>query len=854
MQVGEGARLGDRYVLGPVLGAGGVAHVYRAYDERLDAPVAVKVLSIASASAKERLKQEATLQAGLRHPHIVAVTDVVDVDGWPAVVMELVDGPSLEALLDEGPMDRAVALDVFRGILEGVAAAHAAGMVHRDLKPGNVLIARVGQRLFPKVADFGLAKVLAGPGGGTRTGAIMGTPRYMSPEQVTDSKQVDHRSDVFALGAILFEMVCGRPAFDGRDTLSLFNRIVMGQHAPLPADLEPELAGLIQEALTADLDQRLPSVEAFLARMAPPRSGSLPPELLERVRPRSTLLATAGNDTWTASVEQAVAATIAEPPEVEWPHGVSPTSPTLAPSVPPTATSWRRRIGAATLGAALLLGVGAGVRHQLGRAPSDVHFTVDGPPLTGQSDEVDRLLGLAWHGVEHTVGDAEGLLDDAAALAPDEPAVALLLAFSAYPVDVDEVRAVLAAAVEPSRGMEGPLPELLVAAHDAERAAEAPGWMAPVLEAHLARWPDDRLARLWRLKAMAAAPNVVAFDEAFVTAVLDEAPDHELAQALAVQCYRSHGRFDEADVVGRAAIDAGNRTVWMRSELAVNAQQRGRFQEAIDYGVDALRLDPGSWPPRLHAAMGAAHLGEMETFERLVAPMRGDESPVAERRRFAFFVGRGLATLGQLERSSEWATVAREAAVGSDAQQTLVRIAAMEVEMRLHPWVADDDALADRLAVLDRVVADPTLPAAARHEPGLLSVLAHGLLAARSGATGEARRALGRLEGDHADRLIVALARASASPAPEVAGCHGLVDAALWSWDRGDVERAATVAAQADEVCPHTDSQPFALGWAVRALAGDAEAREAFERTWPRPDADLGVMTRLGDADVEVPR
>jgi len=851
VQVGEGVRLGDRYVLGPILGAGGVAHVYRAHDERLDAPVAVKVLSIASASAKERLKQEATLQAGLRHPHIVAVTDVVDVEGWPAVVMELVDGPSLEALLDEGPLERAVALDVFRGILEGVAAAHAAGMVHRDLKPGNVLIARVGQRLFPKVADFGLAKVLAGPGGGTRTGAIMGTPRYMSPEQVTDSKQVDHRSDVFALGAILFEMVSGRPAFDGRDTLSLFNRIVMGQHAPLPADLEPELAGLIREALTADLDQRLPSVEAFLARMAPPHSGSFPPELLDRVRPRAVATSVEGNDTWTASVAPPAAAMTAVPDEVEWPHGVSPTSPTMAPGTEPTPSrTWPRWVGAAVLGAALVLGAGAALQWQLDQPPSDAHFAVDDPPTTGHSPEVDRLLGLAWHSVERTAGDADGLLDDAAALAPDEPAVALLRAFSAYPVDADGVRSALAVAVEPSRGAKGPLPELLVAAHDAERAAESPGWMGPVLDAHLKRWPHDRLARLWRLKAMAAAPDVMPFDEPFVTSVLDEAPDHELAQALAVQSYRAHGRFDEADVVGRAALAAGNRTAWMRSELAVNAQQRGRFQEAIDYGVDALRLDPGAWAPRLHAAMGAAHLGDMETFERLVAPMRGDESPVAERRRFSFFVGRGLATLGQLERSSEWAAVAREAAVGSDAQQTLVRIAAMEVEMRLHPWVGGDDDLAARLSVLDRAVADPTLPAAARHEPGLLSVLAHGLLAARSGATGEARRALGRLEGDHADRLTVALAQAADAPAPDVEGCHGLVDGALWSWDRGDVERAVDLATRADGACPHTDSQPFALGWAVRALAEEPGALDAFERTWPRPDAELGVMARFGDAGV----
>jgi tetratricopeptide (TPR) repeat protein len=695
------------------------------------------------------------------------------------------------------------------------------------------------------VADFGLAKVLEGPGGGTRTGAIMGTPRYMSPEQLSDSKAVDARSDVFALGAILYELVCGRPAFQGRSTLELFQRITMGQHAPLPEDLDPLLASLIRRALAVEPGDRIPSAEAFLEGLPREPSnaswgsswGAEPPAGSPRV-----------DATWTASVERPGGEpTLERPAPAPAPPSASDATLVQGPGAPP-----RRRwpvVGMA-VGAVVMLSLAAAVGWPRASVPQG--FTAAAPPSL-QDPDADRLLGLVWHAVEHDAGDLEKLLGQAAASGMDEPAFALVEAFRCYPVDAAGLREALGEAVASARGGPGPVAELLVALHDAERAAEDAAWVVPVLQAHLARWPEDRLARMWWVKAMQASPSALPLDEAFVRSVVDEAPDHELSHILAVTAYRSHGRFEEADALGREAMSRGVRSAWLLSELAVNAQQRGRFQEAVDYGSEALRLEPGSWPPRLHAAMGAAQLGDMETFERLVAPMRGDESPVGDRRRFAFFVARGLATLGQLERSATWAAIAREAAEGSDAQQTLVRIAAMEVEMRLHAWIGEDDDLAAHLAVLDRAVADPTLPAAGRHAPGLVSVLAHGLLAARAGEDAAARRALGRLDGDHADRLAVALARAVGQPAPDVSGCHGQVDAAAWSWERGDVERAVRLATQAEETCPHTDSQPFALAQAVRALGGEDGALERHRGTWRRPDAGLDVVKRLTAAGLVDP-
>ncbi|MDL1950699.1 serine/threonine protein kinase, partial [Acidobacteria bacterium ACD] len=220
MSLEAGQRIGPFEIAGP-LGAGGMGEVYRARDTRLGREVAVKVLPPEYATDPERLARfqlEARATGLLNDSNILTVYDVGTHDGAPYVVEELVEGESLRERLERGPLPVRRAVDVAAQVARGLAAAHERGIVHRDLKPENVMIARDGR---VKILDFGLAKLTGadegdGVGGSsavkTRTGMVVGSVGYMSPEQVRGDR-VDPRSDLFALGTILYEMLAGQRAF-----------------------------------------------------------------------------------------------------------------------------------------------------------------------------------------------------------------------------------------------------------------------------------------------------------------------------------------------------------------------------------------------------------------------------------------------------------------------------------------------------------------------------------------------------------------------------------------------------------------------------------------------------------------
>lgn len=244
----------DRYTVEQLLGEGGMAAVYGVRHKTLGSTHALKVLKVSDPRIRERLVAEGQAQAALRHPNIVMVTDVLDVRGQPGLLMERVDGPSLEQWLDDNRPSLEDALKLFRGILAGVTRAHRAGFVHRDLKPGNVLLDTADDLVFPKVADFGLAKVLDDPlsHSQTRSGFAMGTPQFMAPEQIRSAKDVDRRADIFALGCILYRLVCGRVPFEAPDLLDLYNLIATGVY-PVPESLVPDLPARVGETLRACL-------------------------------------------------------------------------------------------------------------------------------------------------------------------------------------------------------------------------------------------------------------------------------------------------------------------------------------------------------------------------------------------------------------------------------------------------------------------------------------------------------------------------------------------------------------------------------------------------------------------------
>ncbi|MCB9679000.1 MAG: serine/threonine protein kinase [Alphaproteobacteria bacterium] len=258
----------DRYSVVGVIGHGGMASVYHVRHTRLSSDHVLKIISLPGRGIRERLLLEGQVQARLKHRNVVEVTDVIDIQGSPGLVMELVRGPSLDEVLasTQLPLDLVEAL--VPGILAGVAAAHHENVVHRDLKPANILLALKRGQVVPKVADFGLVKIVDDEDGGrakTRTGATMGTPQYMAPEQIESAKNVDARADIFALGAILYELVSGRRAFDGDTHYEIFKRVVERTYPPLQ-DLRPEapdrMARAIEAALS-DQDARPATAEAL---------------------------------------------------------------------------------------------------------------------------------------------------------------------------------------------------------------------------------------------------------------------------------------------------------------------------------------------------------------------------------------------------------------------------------------------------------------------------------------------------------------------------------------------------------------------------------------------------------------
>ncbi|MBL8624604.1 MAG: alpha/beta fold hydrolase [Myxococcales bacterium] len=255
-----GHRVG-RYRIGELLGQGGMGAVYRARDEVLGRDVALKVLRVdAAAAGVDRFRREVMALAAVRHPHVVAVHDAGVDAGLPFVVLELVRGQSLRQRLATGPLAVPDAARLAHELIAGLDAAHAVGIVHRDLKPDNILIDEAGAA---RLVDFGLA-LLRDPAataelGATEDGTLLGTAHYMAPEQVR-GERVDHRADYFALGAVLYEAVAGRRAFDGRSRADVISAVLRDQPATLPALLtEPaarRLLGVVLRCLDKDAARR----------------------------------------------------------------------------------------------------------------------------------------------------------------------------------------------------------------------------------------------------------------------------------------------------------------------------------------------------------------------------------------------------------------------------------------------------------------------------------------------------------------------------------------------------------------------------------------------------------------------
>ena len=251
------------------IGSGGMGDVYLAEDTKLDRKVALKVLPPELAESDERrarFKREAKAIAALNHPNIVTIYSVEEADGVHFLTMELVQGQTLDRLIPEGGLEVERLLDIALPLADAVAAAHEQGIVHRDLKPGNVMLSDRGQ---VKVFDFGLArfsksktpKTLDSDQStdmATRSGVVVGTVPYMSPEQL-QGKTVDRRSDIFSLGAVLYQMATGRPPFLGASSAELISSILRDSPSTiseLRSDVPPQLSRIIQRCLEKNTQDR----------------------------------------------------------------------------------------------------------------------------------------------------------------------------------------------------------------------------------------------------------------------------------------------------------------------------------------------------------------------------------------------------------------------------------------------------------------------------------------------------------------------------------------------------------------------------------------------------------------------
>ena len=286
------------YVVESLIGDGGMAQVYRVRHAVLGTRHALKVLDAryrGLPEVRQRFLSEGQIAAQLRHQHVVRVTDAVATSEVAGLVMELIEGPTLERYVAERgqPLSLAEVRELFLPVLDAIAEAHRRGIIHRDLKPANILLAEEHGRLIPKVTDFGIAKILqalptdAGgvARGQTRADSRMGTLAYMSPEQVRGAKDVTAQSDVFSLGATLYELCTGDLAFDGQSDYEIMSDIVSGRlHKPALLDaLAPVLGAAIRKALSVAPSDRFASCEEFAlalmarpAQAASPRSGAGP--------------------------------------------------------------------------------------------------------------------------------------------------------------------------------------------------------------------------------------------------------------------------------------------------------------------------------------------------------------------------------------------------------------------------------------------------------------------------------------------------------------------------------------------------------------------------------------------------
>lgn len=864
MQLEAGQTVEQRYQVVGLLGSGGMAVVYRVIDRRLDVELALKVLSITTPGVTERLLQEGRVQASLRHPNVVPVTDIVSVGGQPGLVMELVEGPSLDDLLAHGPLDLVEAETLARGILAGVRAAHTVGIVHRDLKPGNVLLA-LHDGLLPKVTDFGLAKALDATGTATRSGAMMGTPQYMAPEQLRDASDVDERADVFAFGCILYELCCGRRPFDQADTLALFDAIRHGTFpAPdtLRADLPPRLAAAIAGCLEPDRDARLASCDAVFAALdvdGGPPTPAWRAETLARasflgrrseVPSASPPLETTGGATVDWSIGPADATSEAD------------ASAVAAPVATPPASS-RTRVAALTLVGVLALGSVGVLGWTLANPSTDTGFSAEGIPDQIDPPEIAALTEEVWELIlENRDSNAFVLVEQAIAAGAEDPTLYVLAAQlhlgfeqpGKWQEALEQAEARLDDHTSPA------LADLVHLQLDNARRDPGMSWWNEAFEAHLTRWPGDPLALLlW-------TSGIVLFDPSHVEAadrLVETLPDAAVSYVAAGLVRQAAGDVEGAETVLREGLARVPHSAALHTTLSFLPERRGAFAEALALGQRALTLDPSWTVGRYVVARNAIRVGDEKAWAHLASAVHDPALSADERCALSSVIRTALHGQGRLREARAWSdTTLLLSWETRDPERILWELG---VRARTHLDVAlglDVERTKVALGQMREILADPDVPGLVRTRWATPMLTLQGLVAAVEGTTDEVDGIAERLAPDapeaaHAIRTRLAITEGRAEDVlarddtcterlTEVSGrvALGAVDLARRSLDRID-----DVPACLDAVPVPGRARAQAALAVLAAEEGDPETAEAyldaFVATWPHADRDLPIVERL---------
>lgn len=315
----SGAVLRGSYVVGDVIGEGGMGVVYSCRHKSLGTRYALKVLDPKLARMdvlRRRFLSEARIQAEVVHPHIVHVMDVIDSDkdggipGILAIVMEYVDGEALDKILERSPLSVHDAVSCTLVILDAIGFAHHKGIIHRDLKPSNIMVERAlsEEMLYRgiKVMDFGIAKILSADEQRTVTGAKMGTPRYMAPEQIENAREVDERTDLYAIGLTLYELLCGRTPFEMYKEFELLKAQLSMKPPTMRtyrSDIPDRLEAIVMKSLEKERQKRYPNAESFQRALL---SLGGYDEIALRLNPREGVAVSLSNQKLQRQIERAI--------------------------------------------------------------------------------------------------------------------------------------------------------------------------------------------------------------------------------------------------------------------------------------------------------------------------------------------------------------------------------------------------------------------------------------------------------------------------------------------------------------------------------------------------------------------